>query len=649
MTRARFYLISALATLTLAACADDEAGLPFAEDTGRDAILDGGSDAAHDVIADADAGQDATPDVADAAPDSTPDVADAAPDVRDPDAFNEDTLEPPPPPPERPDDWHCDREARVADCDSPLLDLAERPTDGNDLLFYVNRAEALPDTYPIPAGSTWDACSGSPDPGGDHDLVCIPAEYNSGPRRSLRQIAWHSPAPADYTTTHDGRPVGYRGHIGFLAMFQAARAEADIDLFVVSGFRSHATQHGLHEGYVAREMSGGLSEEEARYAAATYSARPGHSEHQLGTTADITFRREDGTIFQGLSAAMGASRSFQWVFRNAHRFGIALTYGEHRVEVTQYVYEPWHYRFVGVEAADEIHRCSLNTEEALAARYGAGPLPPWGGEHYTLWTDATLIDHVTLPPGSWIATGATVTKTWRVRNTGSINWWNFGVLQVEGPALSEDSPSLSCVLVGGDAEISVDVTMPETAGLVEAAWAIFDTEGVSFGEELPLLVETSPIGTGEAGQRFVRVVDVSYADATTDPGADIDAVVVTGPGGERYAAQVVRYAPSVPVGSSDASATLGPPDAFDTWPSVETCRVDGGFASLGGSGELIVRFNELLAAGDQIAVLEVGGCEYDAGRSAIPDEFEIYVGSAPDGPWMLVGDGIGPVGRAVVP
>lgn len=642
MTRLRLLLVSSLAVSLFACRGDDDEPVG---DAGSDVPLDAGSDAGSDGDTTSDAGRDVSADVPS---DLGTDTRDTSPDVEEIDVFREDTLEPLPDV-ERPSDWLCDRDARVTACDSELLELAERPEDGDDLLFYVNRAEPLPPEYPISESSIWTPCDGGADPGG-HDLVCVPAEYNSGPRRALRQIAWHSPAPPDYTSTHDGRPVGYRGSVGFRAMFEAARAEAGIELFVVSGFRSYETQRSLHEGYVAREMETGLSEEEARYVAATYSARPGHSEHQLGTTADITYRREDGTIFQGLSAAMGASRSFQWVFRNAHRFGIALTYGEHRVEVTQYVYEPWHYRFVGVEAADQMHRCDLNTEEALAQRYGADALPEWGGEPYTIYGDSSLIEHVTLPPGSWVATGATVRKTWRVRNTGSTNWWNYGLLQVEGPSLGADVAEISCIVAGADAELSLDVTMPAEPGLIEAAWAVFDPEGVSLGEELPLLVETSELRPTDRGVQYVRIEDISYAESSTDPGADIDAVVVSGgDGADRYAAQVVRYAPSVSVTSSSSSDTLGAPDAFGAWPDTSTCFVDGGFASLGGTGELIVRFDAPFAAGSQVTVLEVGGCEYAPGSFAITDEIRVSVSSAPEGPWTLIATGTGPAVEGVVP
>lgn len=634
--------------LGAAACADDDKDTPVNLDADRP---DAGLDSARDADDTADAASDTDSDSTSLDSDLRDDLAgDDTDGTGTDDVFNEDALVPPVEP-ARTDDWECDRQDRVEACTAPLIEPTAPPTDPDDLLFYVNRVEAISADYPINADSTWTPCAGGVDPApGAHDLVCVPDRHNSGALRALRQIAWSSPAPVDYTATWDGRPVGFRGRVGFEAMFEAAAAEADVDLFVVSGFRSYATQVGLHESYVAREMDTGLSEADARIVAATYSARPGHSEHQLGTTADITFRRDDGSIFDGLSATMGASRSFLWVRRNAHRFGIVLTYDQHRVEETQYVYEPWHYRFVGVEAADQMAACGLNTEEFLAARYGAAPLPEWGGEPWTLYGDLTLLEHVTLPPGSWAATGAEVRKTWRVQNSGTTNWWDYLIVQTAGPELTVADTAIACVPAGAETEISVTVTMPEIEGVVDAEFNVFDSTGVSVGEALGLLVDVSALAPTDQPTRFVRVRDVSFATSTSDPGADIDAVGVELPGGDvLWASQVVRYAPSDAVAHAESSASIGEPDAFYAWPDDTVCGVDDGFASLGGEGELVVRFDGVLLSGAEVFVLEVGDCEYAPGAFAIPDEVEVYVGTAPEGPWTLVANSVGPTVSGRVP
>ncbi|RYE77147.1 MAG: hypothetical protein EOO74_07365, partial [Myxococcales bacterium] len=128
--------------------------------------------------------------------------------------------------------------------------------------------------------------------------------------------------------------------------------------------------------WVNERLRRGLSPAEAERHANASSARPGHSEHQLGTTADLVHRDTDGMFYEGWeSARIADSAPMRWLAANAHRFGLALSYGRETTAVTQYIWEPWHYRFVGVEAADTLHRCDLALEAYLRARYGE-PEPP---------------------------------------------------------------------------------------------------------------------------------------------------------------------------------------------------------------------------------------------------------------------------------
>lgn len=124
--------------------------------------------------------------------------------------------------------------------------------------------------------------------------------------------------------------------------------------------------------------------------AAVYSAWPAHSEHQLGTTADVGYLLDGQMVspFDPLEADLHASEAFEWIRANAHRFGIVTTYQPRRVHVHQYKPEPWHLRFVGVEAADLMTSCGLSTEELLAYRYRIEPLPEF--MHMDLVYDAVL-------------------------------------------------------------------------------------------------------------------------------------------------------------------------------------------------------------------------------------------------------------------
>lgn len=271
----------------------------------------------------------------------------------------------------------CDPRAIAleAACDPPLTsDGTCPPTDPSELLYYVNRWFPIAPRYPLSDASFWTPCAG-PIYGVRHDLVCLPPAYSYG-SNALRRVAFESPAPASPAQTFDGRPVGLRGKVGFRALLDAAREEGGFSVYVRSGFRPYATQAAVFRRWVSEEEARGLSHAEALARASTSSAREGHSEHQLGTTADLVYRTEKGPIYEGWSPEVIAeSPPMKWVHENAHRFGVVLTYERDKEKVTQYQWEPWHYRFVGVGAADTMRRCRLSTEEYLNARYGIGPLP----------------------------------------------------------------------------------------------------------------------------------------------------------------------------------------------------------------------------------------------------------------------------------
>jgi LAS superfamily LD-carboxypeptidase LdcB len=143
-------------------------------------------------------------------------------------------------------------------------------------------------------------------------------------------------------------------------MLEMEQAGVD-DVFVTSSYRSYSYQKGLYEGYVNKHMAEGMSREDAEVAASRYSARAGESEHQTGLCLDFTTDSIGGSVdedFEGTSA-------FAWLSQNAYRFGFILRYPADKVAVTEYDYEPWHYRFVGRAAATEIYFGSLCLEEYL--------------------------------------------------------------------------------------------------------------------------------------------------------------------------------------------------------------------------------------------------------------------------------------------
>ncbi len=132
---------------------------------------------------------------------------------------------------------------------------------------------------------------------------------------------------------------------------QAAAKEAGFDIRFYSGYRSYEYQEELFNGYVAVD---GLA------AASRYSARPGQSEHQLGLALDMSVPEI------GLEEALGKHPAGQWLAANSWRYGWILRYLEGKESVTGYMYEPWHFRYVGKEVAAEIGgNPSITLEEYL--------------------------------------------------------------------------------------------------------------------------------------------------------------------------------------------------------------------------------------------------------------------------------------------
>lgn len=113
------------------------------------------------------------------------------------------------------------------------------------------------------------------------------------------------------------------------AAWESMKADAaaeGIELFIISGYRSYDVQKQLYDQEVA-----------AFGPDQNTSAKPGHSEHQLGTTIDIN----------DLSGAFGDTPAGRWLQQNAPRYGFVMSYPPGREGETGYAYEPWHWRYVG--------------------------------------------------------------------------------------------------------------------------------------------------------------------------------------------------------------------------------------------------------------------------------------------------------------
>ena len=152
--------------------------------------------------------------------------------------------------------------------------------------------------------------------------------------------------PVDFAPTDLVTPEGVENEFAQPLRAPAARAvEAlvgaaagdGIDVRIISAYRDYATQVALYDGYVARD---------GQEAADTYSARPGHSEHQTGLAVDFD---DHGACY--LAACFGETPAGLWLAEHAAEHGFVVRYPEGAQEVTGFVAEPWHFRYVGPELA----------------------------------------------------------------------------------------------------------------------------------------------------------------------------------------------------------------------------------------------------------------------------------------------------------
>ena len=140
-----------------------------------------------------------------------------------------------------------------------------------------------------------------------------------------------------------------------------ASVDAGAEIAVRTAYRSYAQQASVFSSWVAQS-----DERHAR----TVSARPGHSEHQLGTAIDVTGAGDPMAPWQ--YDDWGTTTPGRWMAREAWRFGFVLSYPPGMTDETCYAYEPWHFRYVGPEIAAAIHDSGMTPRRYLWETYQGG-------------------------------------------------------------------------------------------------------------------------------------------------------------------------------------------------------------------------------------------------------------------------------------
>lgn len=218
----------------------------------------------------------------------------------------------------------------------------EPPTEAQTAAPEPTTAKAPP--VSLPQSANGNPVTVSPD-GDNWELTLVNLQYR---------------LPEDYKPTLqaavEGSSVQLDARVApfYAEMYAAAKADG-CTLTPYSGYRTYARQQENFDRKVAYYVSQGLSEAEATAQTQTRILPAGASEHNMGFAMDIV----------SASADFISTKEFSWLSAHAHEYGFILRYPENKTEITGVMYEPWHWRFVGKEAAAEMQKSGQCLEEYL--------------------------------------------------------------------------------------------------------------------------------------------------------------------------------------------------------------------------------------------------------------------------------------------
>lgn len=195
----------------------------------------------------------------------------------------------------------------------------------------------------------------------------VNAPVNSKDNWALYVIGNNDPLPEDFTlntkTVSGERELDERCADYAIEMLEAADKDG-IDLFVTSAYRSLQKQAENLESYTNSLIAQGWSAEAAAEQAKKEIALPGCSEHNAGLAMDIV-SSDYWYTHTDLDESFEELPHFDWLIDNSWKYGFILSYPEGKEDITGFIYEPWHYRFVGIYHAEIIHNVYVETGEFL--------------------------------------------------------------------------------------------------------------------------------------------------------------------------------------------------------------------------------------------------------------------------------------------
>lgn len=194
--------------------------------------------------------------------------------------------------------------------------------------------------------------------------LASPADWNLVLVNRENQLA--EEIPMEFYLTESGYQIDSRIQEPYSQLMEAGKA-AGMDFTMVSGYRSIEQQQANYDVNYQNFLASGLSEEEARTKTEEYIALPHASEHTTGLAVDITstaLANQEGN--SGLLPDLENYPEGLWLKENAPKFGFILRYPKEKEAITGINFEPWHFRYVGIENAMYMTENNLTLEEYIA-------------------------------------------------------------------------------------------------------------------------------------------------------------------------------------------------------------------------------------------------------------------------------------------
>lgn len=208
--------------------------------------------------------------------------------------------------------------------------------------------------------SSFDTSSATSNNTSSESTASIPSSEPYEGDWNLILVNSENPLPSKFevkTANIGNRPMDER--IVEIVKQMVADAKADgVDLLICSSYRSVDRQIVLFNQEIQDFKNQGYNDEDAYTEASKWVAIPGTSEHHTGLALDIVT-----PTYQSLDFGFEETDAFKWLYSHCTNYGFILRYPKDKTDITKIVYEPWHYRYVGVEAAKYIHENNLCLEE----------------------------------------------------------------------------------------------------------------------------------------------------------------------------------------------------------------------------------------------------------------------------------------------